>query len=171
MKKILILLAACLLFLDCGYHLRGTSGRFLPTHIKKINIPMFINRTTRYELDLKLTRSVIDEFVARGNVEVTSSKEVADAILMGEIMSFTVNPIAFSGKATADRYNVIVTAKITLRDLVSQKVIYSNPSYVYQEEYEVPQGTDFETVETEALDRIAEKFARSVVMTILEEKF
>jgi len=172
MKKIFILLLACFLFFPrCGYHLRGT-GSFLPSHIKKVRIPMFKNLTTRYELDLKLTRSVIDEFVIRGKVEVTTSEESSDAVLIGEIITFTVNPIAFAGReatdATADRYNITVRVKVSLRDLVKRKVIYSNPSYIYQEEYEVPPGTDFETVETEAVDRIAEKFARSVVITILE---
>jgi len=117
---------------------------------------------------VKLTRSIIDEFVARGIVEVISDDKAGDAVLIGEIISFRVNPIAFSGLATADRYSITVVAKIILRDLAKRRIIYSNPHYVYQEEYEVPEGTDFETVETEAVDRIAEKFARSVVITILE---
>jgi hypothetical protein len=36
------------------------------------------------------------------------------------------------------------------------------------EEYEVPEGVDFETVESEALDKVGVKFARSLVSTILE---
>lgn len=167
MKKTFLLFMVALFCLNCGYHLRGT-GSFLPSHIKKVSIPMFKNRTTRYELDLKLTRSIIDEFVARGKVEVTGDNQVADAVLMGEIISFNVNPIGFSGEATADRYNITVVAKIILRDVVKRKVVYSNPHFVYQEQYEVPEGTDFETVETEAIDKIAEKFSRSVVTTILE---
>ena len=167
MKKLFFILISCLVLLECGYHLRGT-GTFLPSHIRKINIPMFKNQTTRYELDVKLTRSIIDELVARGKVEVTGSEEGADAVLLGEIVTFTVNPIAFSGKTAADRYNIIVVARITLRDLVKRKVIYSNPQFIYQEEYEVPEGVDFETVETQALERIAVKFARSVVITLLE---
>jgi len=167
MKKIFILFFICFLSITCGYHFRGT-GSFLPPHIQKVCIPMFKNLTTRYELDLKLTRSVIDEFVARGKVEITSDMENADAVLIGEIVSFTVNPIAFTETATADRYNIIVVAKITLNDLVQRKIIYSNPSYVYQKEYEVPEGTDFETIETEAVNKIAVEFARSVIITILE---
>ena len=51
---------------------------------------------------------------------------------------------------------------------MSQKVLFSNPSFNYTEEYEVPQGTDFESVETLAIDKVAEKFARSLVVNILE---
>lgn len=129
---------------------------------------MFKNLTTRFELDVKLTKKVIDEIVARGKVGITGDMTSADAVLLGEITSFSVTPIAFSKQASADRYNITIVASITLRDLVNQKVVFSNPHFVYQGEYEVPQGTDFESVESGALDTIAEKFARSLVSTILE---
>ena len=167
MKKILILTFICLFFLRCGYHLRGT-GSFLPSHIQRVNIPMFKNLTTRYELDLKLTHSVIDELVARGKVEIAEDLKSADAVLIGEIVSFSAHPIAVSREASADRYNIIVVTRITLKDLVNQKILFSNPSFRYLEVYEVPEGEDFETVESEALDKIAEKFARSLVTNILE---
>ncbi len=167
MKRIFLLFLACLFFLHCGYHLRGT-GSFLPPHIKRMIIPMFKNLTTRFELDLKLTQSVIDEIVARGIVEIAGNIESADAVLIGEITGFRVIPIAFSKEATADRYNITVVAKIILKDIVNQKIIFSNPNFQYVEEYEVPEGADFETVESEALDKVSVKFARSLVSTILE---
>ncbi len=129
---------------------------------------MFKNRTTRFELDVKLTQKVIDELVSRGKVEITGDVQSADAILSGEILSFTASPIAFTREGTADRYKITIAAKINLRDLVNRKTIFSNPYFVYQEEYEVPEGADFETVETEAIDKVAEKFARSLVITVLE---
>jgi hypothetical protein len=168
MKKTAIIVLLCLLAARCGYYLRGT-GSFLPSHIKKIHVPVFKNLTTRYELDLKLTQSVINELASRGKVETVGSPEEADAVLTGEITSFAVNPIAFgAGKATADRYNITVSAGIVLRDRINQRILFSNPSFVYIEEYEVPEGTDFESLETEALNKVAEKFARSLVANILE---
>jgi len=129
---------------------------------------MFKNSTTRFQLDLKLTQAVIDEIVARGKVEITAETNNSDAVLIGEIASFTARPLTFTQEATADRYNIIVVAKIVLRDLVNRKVIFSNNYFVYTEEYEVPEGTDFESVETEAIDKIAGQFARSLVIQILE---
>jgi outer membrane lipopolysaccharide assembly protein LptE/RlpB len=167
LRKILGIVLSCAVTVGCGYHLRGT-GSFLPAHIKKISIPMFKNETTRYELDLKLTQSVINELVARAKLEISADSQGADAVLSGDITAFNVNPIAFSGQATADRYNIIIVAKVVLRDLVNQRVIFSNPSFSYTQEYEVPQGTDFESIETLAIDIVAEKFARSLVVNILE---
>jgi len=167
MKRIAGLLAACLLAVSCGYRLRGT-GSYLPPHIKRIAVPMFKNMTTRFELDLRLTQAVIDELTARAKVEVRTDAAGADAVLMGDILRFAVNPIAFSGEASADRYNITIVARIVLRDRVNQKTLFSNPSFVYVKEYEVPQGTDFESSETEAIGKVAGEFARTVVLNILE---
>ena len=167
MRRILGLLVACLVAFSCGYRLRGT-GSYLPSHIKRIGIPMFKNMTTRYELDLKLTRAVINEMTARAKVEILPQATGGDAVLIGEVLGFAVNPIAFSGEAAADRYNITITARIVLRDLVNQKVLFSNPAFVYVKEYEVPQGADFESMETEAIGKVAEEFARTIVVNILE---
>jgi len=167
MKKLGFLLMICLGSLQCGYHLSGT-GSSLPAHIKTISVPMFKNMTTRFELDRKLTQRVIDALVARGKVEIGGDEDTADAVLLGEIRTFNVNPVAFSGSASADRYNVIIVAKIVLRDNTTNKIIYSNPGWIYQADYEVPEGSDFESVESVAIDEIAEKFARSLVSIIME---
>lgn len=162
-------LAAAVLFAaaGCGYHLRGT-GSSLPQGIKSIAVPVFRNLTTRYELNLRLTRAVIDELVARGKVAVPADPGKADAVLEGEVASFTATPVAFTGQTLADRYTITVTAKIVLRERVSEKVIFSNPSFVYVQEYDVPQGRDFESVQTEAIDAVAGMFAKSLVVAILE---
>lgn len=151
----------------CGYHLRGT-GSSLPPTVKTMAIPVFKNLTTRYQLDLKLTRAVINEMVARSKVSLEADPARADAVLEGEVVSFTATPVAFTGQTQADRYTITVTARVALRDQATRKTLFSNPSFVYMEEYQVPPGRDFESVQTEAIDRVSEKFARSLVVAILE---
>lgn len=129
---------------------------------------MFKNLTTRYELDVRLTQSVIQEVVARGKVRLVPDAESADAVLSGEIQGFYVNPVAISVQGSADRYNITVVAKVVLRDRVRQKVLFEAPSFTYSEEYQVPPESDYESVETEAIGRIAGRFARSLVLNILE---
>jgi len=151
----------------CGYRLRGT-GSSLPPQVRTMSVPMFKNLTTRYELDVKLTRAVINELVARGKVAVSADPAASDAVLEGEITGFTATPIGFSGGNQADKYNITVTAKVTLKDRASAKPLFSHPAFVYQQEYDVPPGSSFESLEAEAIDKIAVKFARSLVVSILE---
>ena len=166
-RRTMAAVCLCLLLSCCSYRLRGT-GSSLPPHIKKLYVPMFTNQTTRFQLDLKLTESVRDELVARGKVELTPIQADADAVLVGDIVNYTVNPISFTQEATADRYKIIIVAKIVLRDLVNRSIIFSNPSFTYMEEYEVTPGTVFESVEQVAIEKVSIKFARTVVINILE---
>jgi outer membrane lipopolysaccharide assembly protein LptE/RlpB len=159
--------ALCLTTFHCGYRLRGT-GSYLPANIKTIGVPMFKNNSMRFELDLRLTQAVIDELVARTKVQVQGDNSGVDAVLLGEILSFSVHPIAFTGQTTADKYNITIVVKILLRDLVNKKTLFSNPSFVYVKEYDVPDGTDFESVETEAIAKVSEEFARTIVASLLE---
>jgi outer membrane lipopolysaccharide assembly protein LptE/RlpB len=162
----LVLLAA-LAAPGCGYRLRGT-GSSLPPGLRTLSVPVFKNLTTRYELDVKLTQAVINEFVSRGKVGLAAEPSGADAVLEGEITGFAANPIGFTGTGQADRYSITVTAKVTLKERASAKVVFSNPAFVYQQDYSVPPGSSFEAVQDEAIDKVAEKFARSLVVSILE---
>ena len=170
MRRSEVLVVCALLALSsgrCGYQLRGT-GNFLPAHINTMSIPVFKNLTTRYELDIKLTGAVIEEMVARSKVSLVSDMAKADAVLEGEIVSYSASPIAFTGGGRPDRYNIRVTAKIVLTDRVNARTLFVNPAFTYIQEYEVPEGSDFEAEETAAIGQVAERFARSLVTTILE---
>jgi outer membrane lipopolysaccharide assembly protein LptE/RlpB len=162
-----LLVAVLAVAAGCGYRLRGT-GSSLPPGIRTVSVPVFKNLTTRYELDVKLTRAVIDELVARGKVAVGADPAAADAVLEGEITGFTANPVGFTGAGQADRYTLTVTAKVTLKERATAKALFTNPAFIYQQEYGVPPGSSFESVQTEAIDKIAGKFARSLVVSILE---
>jgi hypothetical protein len=160
-------LAALLVTASCGYHLVGTLGGSFPAEIRRIQVPLFENRTTRYELDVKLTKAVIEEFVARGKVEITTDASKADAILTGRILTLVVNPIAFSNK-TADRYEIQVVTEIILKQTKTDKIVFTNPSFVFKTDYQVPQGSDFESSQSKALDTLAQLYARSLIVAILE---
>ena len=146
------------------------SGRFLADrNITSVYIPLFKNLTTRFEIDVKLTEAVIGEFISRGRVAIVQSAEAADGALEGEIQEFDVAPIAYTGaQGSADRYSITIRASVILRDVKKNTVLFSNPSYVYKGEYEVPEGMDFESQETEALSEIAERFAKNLVVFIVE---
>jgi outer membrane lipopolysaccharide assembly protein LptE/RlpB len=162
-----LVFVAVLAAAGCGYRLRGT-GSSLPPGLRTLSVPVFKNLTTRYELDVKLTRAVVNEFVARGRFALAAEPAGADAVLEGEITGFSANPIGFTGTGQADRYSITVTAKVALKERTTAKTVFSNPAFVYQQEYSVPPGSSFEAVQDEAIDKVAEKFAKSLVVSILE---
>ena len=152
----------------CGYALVGHSN-FLDPSIHTIEVPAFVNRTTRVELEQRVTQAVAAEFVSRSRLQLITSETGADAILRGSIDSFSIFPIAFDqGRAT--RYQISITAKIELLDhRKGDKVLWKNDQYRFTEDYEVNVGTtDAFDQETRAIQEIAVRFAEGLVTNLLE---
>lgn len=157
----------------CGYSLAGR-GSFLPESIKTIGVPLFTNSSQVFDIERRLTERVRSEFIGRGKYRVLPDVAGADAVLTGEITSITLTPSSFNEQQLATRYVITVTTKLEFKDVAADKVLWSNPAWQFREEYEltnVSQATDanaFFGQEGNALDRIAQNFARSVVSAILE---
>ena len=163
-----LLLGFLLLLGGCGYALVGHSN-FLDPAIRTIEVPTFINRTTRVELEQRVTQAVSEEFVSRGRLQLVKDAKQAHVILRGSIDSFNITPIAFEqGRAT--RYQISITANIELLDHRNEdKVLWKNDQYRFTESYEVNPGTtDAFDQETRAIQEIAVRFAEGLVTNLLE---
>ena len=166
-------IAALLTVPGCGYSLAGR-GSFLPTYIKVIGVPMFVNNTSVYDVEKRITERVRSEFIGRGKYKVELHATGVDAVLTGEISSITLQPAAFTEERQASRYVLTLSARIEFRDVKGDKVLWSNPAMQFREEYDVTNtasATDpaaFFGQDVNALERLASEFARSVVSAILE---
>ena len=157
---------------SCGYSLAGR-GSFLPEYIKVIGVPTFVNNTPVYDVERKITERVRSEFIGRGKYKVLPEATGVDGLLSGEITSITLTPAAFTDQRQASRYVLTLTAKIEFKDVKANKVLWSNPSMQFREEYDissttVPDATTFFGQDAAALDRVAQEFARAIVSAILE---
>lgn len=164
-----LVVSIALLLSGCGYTLVGQAN-FLPAHISTLQVPTFVNRTTRVELEQRLTQAVADEFVSRGRLQLVNNESQADAILKGSIQSFGITPIAFNQQGRATRYQITVNANIELVDRTNDNAsLWKNEQYRFTESYAVEAGSlDAFDQETRAIREIAERFAESVVSSILE---
>ncbi len=165
-RKTILIFILSIFSLSCGYKLRGT-GSFLPSYIKRIYIPEFKNNTSRVELGKILTEEVISSFISRGNFKLSTNEDNSDAELKGEITKYKVTPINTDATGNS-RYKIVIYVKIEFIDLKKGEIIYKNPSFYYEDEYDTFEGGDFLSMETESIRKIAEKLSLSLVNTILE---
>lgn len=167
--RLLGCLVAALWFSGCGYTLVGSANSLDP-RIKTIEVPAFVNKTTRVELEQRVTQAVADEFVSRGRLRLVASPSDADAILRGSIDSFGIFPIAFNQQGRATQYQISITAKIELLDHRNEdKVLWKNDQYRFTENYQIDiNSTDAFDQETRAISEIAVRFAESLVTNLLE---
>jgi len=157
----------------CGYSLAGR-GSFLPAYIRNIGVPPFTNSTSVFDVDRRVTEKVRAELTGRGKYKVFPTEAGNDAVLTGEISSISVAPVSFNQQQQASRYALIMSARVEFKDLKTGKVLWSNPALQFREEFEPSTGTSISDAtaffgqDTNALDRMATEFARSVVSALLE---
>ena len=169
-----VLCSLCVLCLPaCGYTLAGR-GSFLPAYIKTIGIPSFVNRTVVFNLETMLTQKVRSEFIGRGKYQVLPEATGVDALLSGEVTAVSVQPASFSTQQLASRYAIQMVARIELRNMRDNTVLWENPSLVFRQEYDATGGRTvldpaaFFQQDANALERMSTEFARTIVSAILE---
>ncbi len=160
----LVILAAA-----CGYRVAGTASR-LPPDVKVIAIPAFVNRTPKFKIEQRMTRAVMREFIARTSFQVTPNPTGADAELKGTVNSIESGVLTFdpnTGRATT--FQIQVNSSVELIDLHTKKVLFSNPHYIFREQYQVSQSTTALFQEdVPAMNRLSNDFAHTLVTDILE---
>jgi len=160
----------------CGYALAGR-GSALPTSIKIVGIPMFTNRTTVFNLETTLTRKVREEFIGRGKYDISPETNGVDALLTGEVTTVVIQPSSINANQLASRYAITMVARVELKDMKTNMVLWDNPSLVFRQEYDATGTTQpggavdpsaYFGQDTNALERLSTDFAKSIVSAILE---
>jgi hypothetical protein len=158
--------------MGCGYALVGKGITSDPS-IKRIGVPLFKDRTGKPGLDQKITLRVIEELLKRGRFTVVQDATGVDALVEGEILSYTTIPIGFStpesSQTQATRYAINVTARVIYHKVGQKEPIWQNEAFSFRDEYDVgvDPGTFFDR-EEQTVDRIAQSFGRNLVATMLE---
>jgi hypothetical protein len=173
---VVLVLSCAMASASCGYALAG-QGNFLPASIKIIGIPTFTNLTSYFDIAQVATDKVRTEFIGRGRYKVVPETTGADAVLTGTVTSISIVPTAFGAGQQATRYVITIMANIELREAQKDTVLWSNPSLAVREEVDAgissAEGTvidpsAFFNQEANAVTRITDEFARTVVSSILE---
>ena len=170
-SKWLIVLALALAMgaSSCGYGTAGHASK-LPTEVRLIAIPAFVNKTQTYRVEQVLTSAVVREFTTRTNYHIANHETPeADATLHGTVVSAELAPITYDSKTgRASSALITVTMKVQLVDKQG-KVLFDNPNYVYREQYQISREvSSFFEEESPAQQRLARDFARSLVANVLE---
>ena len=161
-------IAVALACTGCGYKLAGT-GTFLPPNIKTIAVAPFENRTSRPEVEVRVTEAVARELSRHGSTKVVTDKALADAYLEGVVTEFHTSPVQFNAEGRATRLESTVVLRASIRDLVSGEILWSQANLLFRDQYDVQQEqADYFDLETLALDALARGAAQTLVNSVTE---
>jgi outer membrane lipopolysaccharide assembly protein LptE/RlpB len=159
----------CMLaLLGCGYHVAGKGDR-IPTEVKTIAIPAFINQTPTNRIEVVLTGAVVREFNTRTRYRIVSDPKEADAVLKGTVVSSQLTPLTYdpqNGRASSGLLTVTMKVSFTGKD---GKIIYQNQNFLFRQQYQISRElSSFFEEEDPAVKRVAQDFAHSLVSDVLE---
>jgi hypothetical protein len=157
----------------CGYALVGR-GTVVDPSIKRLGVPLFKDSTGKPGLDQKVTQKVVEELLKRGRFDVVSASTGVDALVEGELLRYDSAPVGFSdagagSRTQASRFAITLTARVRYAKVGVEEPIWANESFSFRDEYDV--GSDpsaYFDRESQAQERMATSFARSLVAAMLE---
>jgi hypothetical protein len=120
----LIVAALGCLIAGCGYHF-GASGTNLPAGADTIYVARFTNRTRQTGINDIFMRYLNDEIAMRHRLRLVDSPNDADLQLTGEILTITALPSSFNSVLEPTIYNQSMTVAAQLKDLRTNKTIWS----------------------------------------------
>ena len=163
-----ILLLATITTSACGYRIAGRKldgGKGLT-----IAVPTFVNRTTSYRIEQRLTEAVRQELIRRTRFSV-NSVATGDVVVDGEVTGILASPIILNQAGRASSYSMIVDMKVTVTDTRKREVIFKDDHWTFREVFELAQSSaGFSPEDSAAMDRLARRFAASLVSTMLHAK-
>jgi hypothetical protein len=153
-------------FRECYKPVRKTG---LPAHVKTVAVPAFQNQALRYKVETRFTEAVMNEIIRRGKgLRVQSEPKGADAVIDGTIKSFAFYGVLLDTRGRARIFEVTITAAVTVRDQVTNRVLYDNQDYVFRGEFEFTDDPrSFFNEEDPAVERLSRSFAESLVSTLI----
>ena len=143
----------------CGYTVHGT----LPSHINTVAVPIFRNRTVEPAIEGFITRAVVEAFSTNGRLKVVGTDR-ADAILDGEITSYSIASIAFDQNSNVRQYRLVITVNLRMRDVRRNTLLFQQNDVREQADFRV-QNAVSQTISREetALRAAAVDIGRAIV--------
>ena len=167
-KLVLVVYFGLPLLAGCGYRLANKNlgageGRTLA-------VPTFANKTTTYRIEQRVTEAVRQELIRRTRFKVVP-EPTGDLVMAGEVLNYAAVPVIFNQQGRGSAYTMLVDMSVRLTDTKTGKVIFQNDRWTFREVFELSQSSaEFVPEDTAALDRLARRFASSLVASAMHSK-
>jgi hypothetical protein len=156
------------LFSGCGYRL--ANQRLGTGEGRTIAVPTFTNKTTSYRIEQRISEAVRQELIRRTRFRVVSDT-AGDLVLAGDVLSFGAVPVIFNQQGRGSAYAMVVELNVRLTDSKTGEVIFQNDRWTFREVFELSQSSaEFAPEDPAALDRLARRFATTLIASVMYSK-
>jgi len=135
-----------------------------------IAVPTFTNTTSTYRIEQRLTEAVRQELIRRTQFSVVPDNQ-GDVVMAGEVLSYIAIPVIFNRQGRGSAYTMVVDMNVRVTETKTGKVLFRNDRFSFRDVYELAQSSsEFVPEDPAALDRLARRFASSLVASVMHTK-
>lgn len=165
-RRFIICVAVAVFLAGCGY--RNPYVYSGPD--KSIYVTTWKNRTSDLQLDAQIYQELLKWYQKSRSLKITKSKEGADFILAGEIISVDIPSLAFDVTNTASEARLTLKVRYIFKDLNSGKVMIEQPSEIWREAYTITSdASETRANANEAQAQIIEDMSQKIYQRSLVE--
>ena len=120
-KSTLLLLLAGWTLTGCGIY--SFSGSTLPSHIKTVGVPLFVDQTSEFGIDRQITDGLITAITQDNTLKIAAPRQ-ADALLQGTILRVTDTADNYNQAETASDFRITIEVKIVFEDVKKRQTLW-----------------------------------------------
>jgi hypothetical protein len=121
------------MLISCGYH----NPYVHSGPAKNVYIATWKNRTSELQLSSQIYQSLLSWYQRNSAIRVVRSKEDADLILGGEIMSIDIPSLSYGANNITREVKLKLRLRYVLKDLKTGNILFQEPGEQRTEEYVV----------------------------------
>ncbi len=158
MRHAAALLSFLFLLGGCGYHVQGRGGN-LPADVHTVFTGIFANKTLEPFIETVISSAVRERLIRGRLLQVVDRPFSADALLIGEVISYSSTPIAYDRSDNISRYVSQTSVSAMLQQTSTNRVLWKG-LVSWSEEYPASQDRALqENYEAAAIRASSERIA------------
>jgi len=140
-KSLTVFLLIALLFVPagCGYRF-SPGGEWIDKSLQTVFVDNIANTTSEPFIEIYLRNGLEDQFRKSSRFRLTASKDTADLIMQGTILSLNVPPVAYDRYDKATEGRAVMTINLLFEDRRAGKKLWAVTNFSGNETYRIDQA-------------------------------
>ncbi|HET6489326.1 MAG TPA: LPS assembly lipoprotein LptE [Syntrophales bacterium] len=165
---VLLLIALLSMPAACGYRF-SPGGEWIDSRLKTVFVDNMVNTTSEPFVEIYLRNGFEDQFRKSSRFRLANSKDTADTILQGTILSLTTPPVAYDRNDKATQGRAVMTVTLLFEERDNKKKIWATSNFSGNETYQIDQANPNATSvsKTAALQKLSNDMAEKAFRNLM----
>jgi len=136
---LLLLMLISLTLMNCGYRF-SPGGDWIDSRLQTVFVDNIVNTTSEPLIEIYFRNGLEDQFRKSSRFRLANSKDTADTILQGTIVSLNTPPVAYDRFDKATENRAVMTVNLLFEERDNKKKIWAITNFSGNETYRIDQA-------------------------------